>query len=232
MTTDDIHLLTGAYVLDALDDADRAVFDRHLATCASCAAEVAELREAAARLADDTWSVPPPRLRAHVLSRVRQTRQTPPRRPPAPRWRHRTTAMLAAAAAVLVLLTAGVTWAIQDFRVRPAERIEKVLSAPDATVRVSAITGGGKMTVVMSPANDAAVVVVSDATDPGTGKAYELWMIQGEHQQPALTMAAGATSTTRYLDGIRGTDVLGMTVEPAGGSAKPTLPMVAQVPMT
>ncbi|NUR27663.1 MAG: anti-sigma factor, partial [Catenulispora sp.] len=74
MSTAEIHLLTGAYVLDSLDAADRAAFDRHLATCPSCSAEVAELREAVARLADDAWSVPPPRLRAQVLARARQTR--------------------------------------------------------------------------------------------------------------------------------------------------------------
>ena len=58
MTSPDIHALGGAYVLDAVDDLERAAFDRHLADCETCANEVAELRDAAARLTDGTWSVP------------------------------------------------------------------------------------------------------------------------------------------------------------------------------
>jgi hypothetical protein len=36
----DIHTLAGAYALNAIDDMDRARFDRHLAECPACAAEV------------------------------------------------------------------------------------------------------------------------------------------------------------------------------------------------
>ena len=38
----DIHALSGAYAVDALDDLERAAFERHLADCADCRAEVAE----------------------------------------------------------------------------------------------------------------------------------------------------------------------------------------------
>ena len=48
---DDIHSLVGAYAVDALDDAERARFEEHLATCAECRAEVASLRGAAASVA-------------------------------------------------------------------------------------------------------------------------------------------------------------------------------------
>ena len=43
----DIHALSGAYAVDALDDIERARFEQHLAECADCRAEVAALREAA-----------------------------------------------------------------------------------------------------------------------------------------------------------------------------------------
>ena len=45
------HTLAGAYALDAIDGPDRARFERHLARCPACAAELRELREATARLA-------------------------------------------------------------------------------------------------------------------------------------------------------------------------------------
>ena len=36
----DVHSLTGAYAVDALDDLERARFEQHLATCADCVAEI------------------------------------------------------------------------------------------------------------------------------------------------------------------------------------------------
>ena len=50
----DIHALSGAYAVDALDDDERAQFEAHLAGCPSCRSEVDSLREAAALLAETT----------------------------------------------------------------------------------------------------------------------------------------------------------------------------------
>ena len=49
----DIHALSGAYAIDALDDIERAQFERHLAECAECRAEVDSLREASAHARRD-----------------------------------------------------------------------------------------------------------------------------------------------------------------------------------
>ena len=62
----DVHKLTGAYALDAVDDIERARFEQHLATCEDCRAEVAEMRETAALLAESTAVEPPASLRASV----------------------------------------------------------------------------------------------------------------------------------------------------------------------
>ena len=78
MTRPDIHALAGAYAIDAVDDLERAAFDRHLADCETCANEVGELRDAAARLTEGTWSVPPPRMREQVLARAAATPQLAP----------------------------------------------------------------------------------------------------------------------------------------------------------
>ena len=43
---DDLHVLTGSYVLDAISDAEREEFERHLQYCPACEAEVRGLREA------------------------------------------------------------------------------------------------------------------------------------------------------------------------------------------
>jgi anti-sigma factor RsiW len=80
MTADD-HLLAGAYALGALDRFEAAAFEAHLARCAACRTEVAELTETAALLAT---AVPAPvsePLLDRVLQQVRATPQLPPVEP-------------------------------------------------------------------------------------------------------------------------------------------------------
>src|SRR6478609_7598775 len=74
----DPHLMSGAYAVDALDEAERAVFEAHLAECSECAEEVAELRETAARLAVLSAEMPPASLRDNVLAGIASVRQLPP----------------------------------------------------------------------------------------------------------------------------------------------------------
>lgn len=73
-----LHALTGAYALDALEPAERADFEAHLARCAECAEEVAGLRETAARLAGAARLAPPAALRERVLAQVALTPQVAP----------------------------------------------------------------------------------------------------------------------------------------------------------
>ena len=74
----DIHALSGAYAIDALDDIERAQFERHLAKCAECRAEVESLREASAMLAETTAVEPPADLRDRLLAEIRTVRPLPP----------------------------------------------------------------------------------------------------------------------------------------------------------
>ncbi len=68
MVHDDMHVLTGSYVLDALSDAEREDFERHLHHCPSCQAEVRGLRETAARLAMAKAARPPAQMAERVLA--------------------------------------------------------------------------------------------------------------------------------------------------------------------
>jgi anti-sigma factor RsiW len=238
MTTSDIHALAGAYVLDAIDDVERAAFTRHLAGCEACALEVAELRETVTRLADESWSAPPPRMRDEVLAKVRQTRQVGPGRPeregttPALlRWRRRTA--IAVAAGILVAGAGTATWAVQQQEVQRQravnESVQAVLIAPDAVVRSSAVEGGGRMTMVVSRSLDRGVVVL-DATKPSDEQAYQLWRV-GATIVDAGVLDPGQGTATRIVNGINSVDAVALTLEPAGGSAQPTvLPPLAGVP--
>lgn len=74
----DLHHLSGAYAVDALDDAERTSFEQHLAVCADCRAEVSELSATAHSLGSLTETAPPPSLRAAVLTGIAQVRPLPP----------------------------------------------------------------------------------------------------------------------------------------------------------
>src|SRR5581483_2564629 len=64
----DVHELTAAYALDALDDDDRARFEAHLPQCERCRSELAGLAETAGALAlAAPPAAPPEALRARIL---------------------------------------------------------------------------------------------------------------------------------------------------------------------
>ena len=82
--SEDIHALSGAYAVDALDDVERARFERHLAGCSACQAEVDSLVAAAHQLSALTEVAPPPSLRAKVLAEIATVRPLPPIEAPEP----------------------------------------------------------------------------------------------------------------------------------------------------
>jgi anti-sigma-K factor RskA len=246
MTTTDIHTLAGAYALDAVDDIERALFDRHLRECAACRTEVDELQETAARLADATWSVPPPRLRQNVLAEVARTRQLPPVSAPPPARRRAPSRWLLTAAATVVVAAAaaGTTvYVVQDQRVRDERaiaeaarsseaRVQEILAAPDVQVRETTMTGGGRVTVASSRLRDAGVVVMAADAAPTGGQVYQLWTIRpGSNPKSEGALRVGQSATLSVVDGLPGASDVAVTVEPAGGSLQPTTTPVAQVPL-
>ncbi|MER5476795.1 anti-sigma factor [Streptomyces sp. NPDC002734] len=243
MTTTDPHALTGAYALDALHDDERAAFERHLADCATCAQEAAEFTATAARLALAATVRPRPALREEVLRRVTTVRQVPPDTAPPrrPRGGARSGPVLArwALAACVAAASAfggAALWQYeraQDARDRAAlaerraEEAAAVLAAPDAVSR-SAKVAGGVGTLVVSAEQDRAVFVASRMAAPPPGKVYQLWFADGDEMRPAGLMDPGRGSQTMLMRGpVDDASGVGITVEPAGGSRRPTSEPVA-----
>ncbi len=232
MSAHEIHALSGAYAVDALEPDERAEFERHLAGCSVCQAEVASLREATALLAVDAETDPPAALRDRVLAGISTVRPLPPAAPVRARrlGRARRLPTLLAAAAVLVVAGLGTTIWLQNTSndsTRPTAA-ELILGASDAKRVEVELPGGASATVVRSVSERRAVLVTHDMPPAPAGKVYELWL-----QTPAGTMQPaglmdGAGSTTVVLDGdaAKATGV-GITVEPPGGSAAPTTDPVA-----
>ncbi|HYQ67319.1 anti-sigma factor [Actinophytocola sp.] len=214
----DLHTLTGAYALHAVADTERVTFERHLTECASCAQEVRELLATAARLGSATAAEPPPHLRHVVLARIHTEHQIRPRRRRGPAL---ATRLLAGAAAVLVAVTVslGVLVAQRGDEHRQADVLTSVLLARD----VRAVHAGG-ITVVVSRAQDRGVLL-ADLPPAPDGHAYQVWTIDSRYH-PAGTLAAGRA--TSELTGVAAADRVAVTVEPDGGSPRPTTAAVAE----
>lgn len=240
----DLHKLTGAYAVDALDDLERARFEQHLATCEDCRAEVAELRETAALLAETVATAPPASLRESVLAGVAQVRPLPPEVPiatsthrravePAGRGRSWMPFLVAAAFALIVGIGAAVVqpWESDDApgRLTAAE----VLDAPDAEQVFLDLGDAGRATVTRSKARDRAVIQTEDMVAAPEGKDYELWLMSPDGVFTSAGLMPDAADQTIVLEGAAAdAAAVGITVEPDGGSDKPTTEPIAVFDLT
>ncbi|MGN6782275.1 MAG: anti-sigma factor [Marmoricola sp.] len=225
----EIHALSGAYAVDALDDLERAQFERHLAECAECRAEVASLREAAALLPEAHAVPPSAAVRDRVLGDIRTVRPLPPvvqtSTTPVRQWPRR----LVAAAAVLLVLGVGVAIA-RPWSTGTPSTTDRVLQASDAVRVEKPLPGSGSITVVKSSELGRAVVMVRGLPAPPEGKAYEVWLEDDRgNMRPAGLIHTGGDHTMLMAPDSATAAGVGVTVEPAAGSDQPTLPPVALV---
>ncbi|MET7286499.1 anti-sigma factor [Streptomyces sp. NPDC005573] len=239
MITADLHTMTGAYALHALSDEECEAFERHLAKCEPCRQEVAELTATAARLGLAASVTARPELRGLVLDRITGVRQETPGGPDpsrrsaaAPRTRALSRWALAACLAAAATLGGTTVWQherAEDALVRAqraeqgADGIAAVLGAPDAKVRAAALGDGASGSVVVSRSRDRAVFVVSGMARPPHGRVYQLWFDDGGTMRSAGLMRSGSTDQTVLLRGaVDRASGMGITVEPTGGSPRPT----------
>ena len=242
---DDWHVLTGSYALDALPDFERAEFERHLQHCPSCDAEIRGLRETAARLAMARAVQPPPGMEQRVLAAAYQTRQLPPLAPEHHHRRRRAqvsqlfagrpgprrAAALAAAASVAAALALGITQVSTQHQLESTRAsgaaITRVVTAPDARIEKTRTSAGGSVTVVASAALREAVVTAAGMGSPPPGRVYQVWVMSSSGARSAGLM--GGRSTLLASAVVPG-DRIGITVEPAGGTSRPTTTPVAVLP--
>ena len=219
----DIHALSGAYAVDAVDDIERASFERHLASCPTCRAEVASLREASALLADAATTTPPPELRDAVLSGITRVRPLPPVTVGGPVHRRKWFPALVAAVVLALVGVGGAVWQPwSDDASQTLSATDQVLQDPEAQQVSQTLPDGATATVVRSPKEHRAVLVTEDLPEPPAGKVYQLWLqTPSEDMVPAGLMPAGGS--TALLDGNADDAIgVGLSLEPAGGSEQPT----------
>lgn len=243
----DLHFLTGAYALDALEGPERERFEHHLHRCQSCSNEVRGLRETSTRLAFAVSMPPPPPMRERVLARASQTRQLPPVTEarhevqvplqPRARWMPRL-AMGLAAAGLAVVIVLGVALAGTQHRLDVARAQENtvlaVLSARDARIVTASTNVGGSATVVVSSSLRRIVFTATGLPALPGNRVYQLWLMgPPETRSAGLLSQPSAGQTAPVLaGGLVSGDRVGVTVEPAGGTARPTTPPIVVIPLS
>ncbi|MGW1890974.1 anti-sigma factor [Streptomyces sp. NPDC002004] len=251
----DPHSLAAPYALDALEPAERHRFERHLGRCGRCQAEVRALSEDVVRLAWSIAAPPPAALRDRVLSAVRAT---PQETAPQGDTRTRTAARpggapdgparvrgarggrplfvpFATATAAAALVVASL-FAVQATRTEDtlnqeraqAREIAHVLAAPDARATSGHDGRGRGMNVVASATQGRAVVTVTGLGAPPSGRVHQLWLMRPDVPPRSLGLLQGDAP---FVAGGLGTAAtsLAVTIEPAGGSPRPTSAPLVQL---
>jgi anti-sigma-K factor RskA len=196
-----VHELTAAYALDALDPEDVAAYEAHLARCQSCRDELASFGETATALA---WAVdapaPPARLRAAILDAAAEERANvvPLLRRS---WAFRATAAVAAVAAC-----AAVGFAIWSASLHSRLGSHRTVSA-----------------AVVVDAAGRATLTVSGLPAAPSGKTYEAWVIPvGGAPRRAGLFRGGRRTVVHLARPVPAGAVVAATVERDGGTDAPT----------
>jgi anti-sigma-K factor RskA len=251
-----LHTLVGAYVMDAVPPADQQAFERHLGGCAACQDEVRTMREATARLAAAAAAEPRPELRGQTLQAAATLRQEPPLLAAPPRrlfrWLPRRAAgaypargvfrsgWLAVTAAVAVLAAVaaiglGLHLGSMQDRLSVADQrdhaIAEVVGASDAVTMTAPVSTGGTATVVMSQHKRSLVFIAARLSALPASRGYELWLMgpSGDRSAGMLPQPRSGMSGPMVVDDLHAGDQVGLTVEPAGGSPRPSSPPIVLV---
>lgn len=236
---DDIHLLTGAYALDALSDDERAFFDRHLETCEVCRHEVAAHAETIAALGAGLAEEPPASLRTSVLDQVASTPQVATSTPHAapmesPTAQQRTGGArrrwLAPVAAALAIVAVGLTASTVVLWQENAELAETTVAQAELNdlLRTGALVelegeAEGTARFVWDDGRDEGVLLADGLEPPAEGMTYQLWLIRDDEPDPAGLFDAPGGQVTFTADGaVRDAEAVAITIEPDGGSPAPT----------
>ena len=235
MNPADLHTLTGAYALNALDDDERREFEAHLAECPACQQEIREFEATAAELGSSLAEAPPPHLKALVMGAIATTRQERPvPRPSAdqtvvafPKRRLLDRVMLPAAA-ILAVLVVGLAVTVGNLNARVNEleastlRVTDVVAAPD--LRTWNVDNNGTTARVVYSAMQGQGMFLASGLQPApAGKTYELWLIGPDGATPAGLFSGRDGTVSHPMTGdMSAATHIGVTVEPAGGSPQPT----------
>jgi anti-sigma-K factor RskA len=242
--------LLGAFALGAVDAEEAATVRAHLATCAECQAEIAELWLAVDSLPDMIEPMePPPALRDRIAAAIVAEAASPapaspappiapapepmstiapaplapePIRKPASFWSRATP--WAAAAAILLLLSAGLL--VWNLRLREQIATTPVTETIALAPTDAAPEAGGEVTYL--PQDNLFILDVRDLPPLAPDQVYEVWLI-GEDGVPAPAGVFDQPTDQHAIVADRDRyDTLAITAEPGPlGTEAPTGEIVA-----
>ena len=113
--------------------------------------------------------------------------------------------------------------------------ITAVLAASDARLVSSKTSRGGNVTAIVSPGESKMVVLTSSLPALPASEVYELWLLGPDAAAKPSgllgKMQDGRTQPVLAAGPVKGYN-LGITIEPAGGTLKPTMAPIVVMPLT
>ena len=229
--------LKDAFVLGALPEEERREFEEYLASHPERGAEIDELEAVAGLLAlSPQEQEPPPELRRRIMEVVaaEAVRPTPSRRS----WLAWIGEFLSArnlalgAATLLVIGLFSWNMVLQGEMQDLQGRIQSLQDQPQEPQMVElggAGTEQGARAELVTLEGDRAVLVVENMPPVPEGKTYQIWVIEDEVPQPSGLFEPSEDSIAAVVEHrLDEADAVAVTVEPEGGSPKPTSdPMLA-----
>ena len=233
------------YALGSLSASDRQELEAHLDQCAACRTELQQLRGDMALVAlAASGPAPPQRSRERLLHAIAREPRSQPAR--SPRW-FAVPAFAAMALAIACFALWGVNVrlarryeALQRERVQETRDVEHarellaMFSAPDA-VHATLVAAREKPQpqgkAMYLPRQGALLFMASNLAPLPANKTYQLWVLPMTGPPvPAGTFVPDARGSAMVMDpplprGIPAR-MFAVTVEAAGGSRTPTMPMV------
>lgn len=217
--------------LGELTPEERAELDSAAAADPRLQDELDADAEVVASLQRGAAVAPPPRLRDAVLSAVAATPQdsaaddavaapTPLRR------RRGWAAPLLAAAAVATLAVGAVVIVIATSA--DDDPVESVTDAPDVVVSSFQGSLDGSLTSYTSASAEAVVLRGTGVPSVDPTETYQAWSIRGDDATSLGQFRPDDDGTVEVVfEGVADVVQIGITLEPAGGSTRPTPPVLA-----
>jgi anti-sigma-K factor RskA len=246
---DALRSLAGAYALGVASEAERREFEAHLATCAECRRELAEIRRVSEALAMATppAAAPSPGLRNRIVDAAEQDRRPRTTRGSTLPW------WMAAAASIAAVFFGAQWWSVSselsEMRAELASTRDRLTiaeslrasverTATENTSRLAVLTAADSITiplagqppspnatgrVVWSPTRG---VIFSAANLPPlpAGRVYQLWAVTAPAPVTLMlvTPAGGQADQVAAVAPAAAPTAFALTIEPEGGSPGPT----------
>ena len=225
MNDTDPHEPSAGYAFHALDPEEARAFEAHLEGCARCRVDVASFRDVAVAIALTADAVEAPAgLRGRIAAAARESAEVVPLAPR--RQRRRVAPALGAIAAVaacaaigLGIWGASVSAELDDERHAAAQQAAILELLADGAV-VPLI--GAEGSLVVSPADRSAALLVSSLDEAPEGLTYQAWVIDEGAPVSAGTFAGGAPAAVALAGPVPEGAIVAVTIEQAGGAAAPT----------